>query len=477
MKKTFIILFLAATAATAFSAIQQTLVDGSVKVANLHTVRSGDRVSVDLDFVLDSLSLASNRGLVYTPMLVNGTDTLSLQSAEVMGRKRYIFYQRNNKSATENPVFVAQRLNGKAQTEHYAAWCDYKDWMSGSQVVVGEGTCGCSQTQIGETAYNPIAPSGLITPDWDYRYAFITPVPEAIKSREIEGSARLNFVINKYDIRPTFGNNQAELAKIRNTIDVVRQDSDVTITGISLHGYASPDGKYANNEILAANRTKALEDYLEEYYSEIPHSVFSTESTAEDWDGVYAYVDKNRDSLPAGFASIVENTKLTPDQKDETLAKKYPDFYKSDIKQGLYPSLRRTDYKISYNIRQFSLEEARRIIKERPQNLSLNEMYHVANSYETGSQEFCQVFDVAVRMYPESELANTNAACAALLRNDLQSATNFLKKAGNSAEAENARGVLAARNGDKEAALKHFEAAGNLEAAKANLEELKKRMK
>ena len=475
MKKIINILLIAA-ATTTVSAKQQTLVDGSVKVVNTHVVRNGGRVALDLDFVLDSLELASNRGLVYTPMLVNGTDTLRLQSVEVMGRKRYIFYQRNNQSATENPVFVAQRHNGKAQTEHYSASAEYRDWLLGSQIVVGEGTCGCSQTQIGETAYNPIAPSGLLTPDWDYRYAFIMPEAEDVKRREIEGSARLNFVINKYDILPSFGNNQAELQKIRNTIDVARQDSDVTITGITLHGYASPDGKYVNNERLAANRTKALEAYLEQYYSEIPKNLFAAESTAEDWDGVYEYVKANSANLPAGFADIVNNDKLTPDQKDEALASKYKDYYLSNIKNSLYPSLRRTDYKVTYNIRQFSVEEAKRIIKERPQNLSLNEMYHVANCYEKGSEDFCQVFDVAVRMYPDSELANTNAACASLLRGDLQSAESFLKNAGNSAEAENARGVLAARKGDKQSALKHFEAAGSLPEAQSNLEELKKRM-
>ena len=100
MKKIINILLIAA-AATTVSAKQQTLVDGSVKVINTHVVRNGGRVALDLDFVLDSLELASNRGLVYTPMLVNGTDTLRLQSAEVMGRKRYIFYQRDNFFATQ----------------------------------------------------------------------------------------------------------------------------------------------------------------------------------------------------------------------------------------------------------------------------------------------------------------------------------------------------------------------------------------
>ena len=477
MKKFFIILLTAATAATA-GAKQQTLVDGSVVVANTKTQRDGDKVTVDLDFVLDNLDLSSNRGLVYTPMIVNGTDTAKMQSAEVMGRKRYIFYQRNNKSATENPYFVVKRNNGKAQTEHYTNSVEYKDWMASknAQIIVSEGTCGCSQSPVGETAYNPVAPTDLLSPEWDYQYAYITPEPEEVKAREIEGSARINFLINRYDIRPELANNTNELAKIRETIDVVKRDSDFTITGITLHGYASPDGKWVNNEKLAANRTKALVTYLENYNKDLSKKLFTSKSTAEDWEGVYEYVNANRDNLPEGFAEIVESSK-DPDAKDEALAKKYGKFYLDVIKNGLYPTLRRTDYKVAYTIRSFSLEEARRIINERPQNLSLNEMYLVANSYEKGSAEFCHVFDVAVRMFPESELANTNAACAALQRGDLEGAEEFLDHAGNGAEAENARGVLAARQGNNDEAKTHFEAAGSLDAAKANLEQLNLRMK
>ena len=69
------------------------------------------------------------------------------------------------------------------------------------------------------------------------------------------------------------------------------------------------------------------------------------------------------------------------------------------------------------------MEEAKEIIKTRPQNLSLNEMFLVANTYPTGSQEFIDVFETAVQMYPQSEIANINAATAALSRNELVSSS------------------------------------------------------
>lgn len=479
MKKYIIIGLALISAATATAGdVQSEIADGRVKVEGAQVVRHDEEMTVDLAFMLNNSYVQSNRGLVFTPMLVSKSkaDTLKMPSLEVLGRKRWIYYQRTGKTSTENPYKVVRRNNGESQTEQYTYATPYKEWMDGAEIVVAEGLCGCSQSPVGEpvsqvVGHVPEKPKPY-EPYWSY--AYVTPKVEEVKTREIEGSARLNFQLAKYDILPNFGNNYSELQKIRNTIDVARNDSDVVITGITLHGYASPDGLYVKNEKLAYNRTLALRSYLMDVYPDLKQGIYTIKSTAEDWDGVYAYVKANADKLPAGFESIVNSRTLTYDQKDQQLAKKYPQFYMQEIKNGLYPTLRRTDYRVDYNVRQFSLEEAKRIIKERPQNLSLDEMFRVANSYQSGSEEFCDVFDTAVRMYPDSEIANVNAACASMSRGDLTTAARYLDRAGNSAEAQNARGVLAARQGDLDKAESLFKSAGSLNAAKANIEELAK---
>ena len=102
----------------------------------------------------------------------------------------------------------------------------------------------------------------------------------------------------------------------------------------------------------------------------------------------------------------------------------------------------------------------------------------VANSYPAGSQEFVDVFEVAVRMYPENEIANMNAAAAAILRNDLVAAERYLNKV-NSKEPEytNSLGVVALLKGDYNQAEKYLKAAADsgLETAKDNLNELAKK--
>ena len=146
--------------------------------------------------------------------------------------------------------------------------------------------------------------------------------------------------------------------------------------------------------------------------------------------------------------------------------------------RNVYPRLRVAVCKVNFNVKNFDVEEAKEVIKTRPQNLSLNEMFMVANSYPAGSHEFVDVFEVAVRMYPENEIANMNAAAAAILRKDLVAAERYLNKV-DSKEPEyiNSRGVVALLKGDYKQAEKYLKAAAGsgLEAAKDNLDELAKK--
>ena len=75
------------------------------------------------------------------------------------------------------------------------------------------------------------------------------------------------------------------------------------------------------------------------------------------------------------------------------------------ILDNIYPRLRHSDYTVTYTVRPFSIEEAKEILKTKPQQLSLQEMFLVAQTYEPGSPEFNEVFDIAVRLFPDDETA------------------------------------------------------------------------
>ena len=126
------------------------------------------------------------------------------------------------------------------------------------------------------------------------------------------------------------------------------------------------------------------------------------------------------------------------------------------------------------------VNEAKEVIKRRPQNLSLNEMFMVANSYPVGSREFVEVFEIAVRMYPENDVANINAAAAALSQGNLVAAERYLNRLtvkNVQPEYDNAMGVLALLKEEYDTAENYLNTAARsgLEAAKNNLKELEKK--
>jgi tetratricopeptide (TPR) repeat protein len=100
---------------------------------------------------------------------------------------------------------------------------------------------------------------------------------------------------------------------------------------------------------------------------------------------------------------------------------------------------------VEYTIRQYKkVDEIARIFEESPQKLSLEEFYILAQQYDDNSRELNDVFETAVRMFPNDPIANLNAAISEMQNGDYRSAEPHLKKAGNSPEAIYARGIHAA---------------------------------
>ena len=82
-------------------------------------------------------------------------------------------------------------------------------------------------------------------------------------------------------------------------------------------------------------------------------------------------------------------------------------------------------------------------MRTQPQKLSLQELFLVAQDCEPGSKEFDEVFDIAVRMYPDDPIANLNAANTALRHKDLKAARRYLAKTSAIPQSVYARGICA----------------------------------
>ncbi len=451
----------------------QRLMNGQVEVKNIHVARSEGNLFVAMDVDLSTLQVKSNREIILIPAIKAGEAMQELPAIRVMGRNRHYWHERN-RTLFEEGEYICRI--GKTEVVNYRAVISFSSWMENAEVVMNEDLCGCA----GESLTKGL--SSLLALDLGEKvfmpyFVYVQPEAEAVKTRELTGSAFIDFPVNRTEIYPDYRKNPEELQKIRNTIDVVKNDADTRIVAITLKGYASPEGSYSNNTRLAKGRTAALKEYVQQQYA-FADTLLAMDYEPEDWEGLRNYVAASTLAEKDAILALIDGD-LQPDPKNEAIKRKYPAAYASLLKE-CYPALRHSDYTVKYVIRDYTdVDEAREVFRTSPAKLSLQELYMVAGSYEVGGEEYCQVFETAARLYPNDETANLNAANVAMSRKDLMGARAYLEKAGQSGEAEYARGVLAALEGDYAVARTHLQEAGTqgVKETAAALEQLEKLMK
>ena len=191
-----------------------------------------------------------------------------------------------------------------------------------------------------------------------------SPVKTVTTRRErhvyhLNGRAWLDFRVNQTDIDPLFRRNGAELDSVMKTVYVVTNDTNLTVTHITIHGFASPEGKQANNQRLAQGRAEALKQYIVQR-TQLSDLIFSIETTAEDWNGLQQALAQRSDIpqcdqiLTLIRQEIEAGTDL--DRLEQLIRSRYPKSYQLMLRD-IYPTLRHSDYTISYTQQEYSTEQ------------------------------------------------------------------------------------------------------------------------
>ena len=261
----------------------------------------------------------------------------------------------------------------------------------------------------------------------------------AEKIRELDKRAYIDFPVNRTELNPLYRRNPEQLDSIIRTINTLKEDNNLTVLAVNIHGFASPEGRFDNNDRLAKERAQTLMEYVQRMVR-LDEDLFSVSHTAEDWDGLRKFIAESNMEHKQQILDIANDTSIKEDEREAKIKTAFADEYKF-LLAACYPALRHSDYHIKYKVRPFNVEEAKALVKTRPQLLSQNEMYMVAQTYEPGSKEFNEIMEIAVRMYPDDPTANLNAACTRLNAGDAEGAKPYLDKAGDSEEAKAARKV------------------------------------
>ena len=442
------------------------------------TISDNQMILIGMDITVPAdMDISSDRMLTLTPILQtkDGSMNKVLPQVVVYGRRRAIVNEREGNVPTD-AYEIIRREKRVAQTINYTTRVPFEAWMNGSTLDLMADLCGCgNHVQQEETAQ--IMPVNLIRYSIVPHIAFVTPQVEEVKNRAEEGKAFLDFPVNKTVIYPDYRKNPEELKKIIATIDLVKNDKNTRITEIDIVGYASPEGSYASNTRLAQGRSEALKKYVQELYH-FDQNIINVNSVPEDWQGLRNYVANSNFAQKEEMLKLLDDEKLSYDARELRLRTFEGGKAYTTLLTDCYPALRHSDYTVRYVVRGFTVDEAKEFITKRPQQLSLNEMFLVAQTYQSGSSEFNEVFEVAVRMFPDDPTANINAAAIELRQGNWKQAEKYLLKSDPQAgTTKNNEGVLWMMQGQLDKAEVLFNEAKSLGSAEAqkNLEEIAKK--
>ncbi len=316
----------------------------SVALISSETKTVGNQMEIMAAFNLSDLHLKANRTLVIYPV-VTGLEATPAEGMEkklplliINGYKRHILFNRN---PAENVATEAKRYNGKDQSVDYKVVIPKENWMNLSKINYYYDLCGCGNEsqEFGYLTTTDI-PNEIYWIPLSVKY-----MPEPIVRK---GQAFIQFSLDKAIIDPTLGKNGRELDKIIEMIEEVKADDDTHVAKISIHGYASPEGRYEHNAELAQARTQAVVDFIQEKI-QLEGSIIETGSTPEDMDGLLRELRASTYPEKDKAISYIEDETLTPDQKEYKIKSLAGGQLYTLLKKGVLPKLRHSDYFISYN--------------------------------------------------------------------------------------------------------------------------------
>lgn len=383
--------------------------------------------SFTVSYQMPVIKPASDYAAVVTPMLCSPQDTIRFQSVIVRGarnaRKVHRDMRLNHKNTEELPFLRAKDLTPDGITGELTADLSEFPWVRTEPLTLCmltelEGCChvntidlSCADLGRSAAATRPPLLRVSLTAD-DHK-----------KVRQLEGSAYIDFRVNKTDLDPNYRRNPQELRKIMQTIDQVRGKKDVDIDRVTIHGYASPEGSYQSNARLAEGRAATLSAYIQRLYK-FKTGIIAATSTPEDWAGLRDYVSKSQMAERTEILDIIDSS-IEPDAKDQQIRRLFPQRYQQ-LLSDVYPALRHSDYVIQYSIRPYTLEESREVYRTNPEDLSVAELVKLATDAGLDTPEGRAIVYRAAELNPNNPRAVLLAAQTAIGQNDYERAEQIL---------------------------------------------------
>lgn len=408
----------------------------AVSITNVSLWQQGESLYIDMQIDMRRLKVDNDRTLTLTPLLVGADHNVMLSPIIINGHRRQKAYVRSMALNEDTELGVPY---DKEEILSYTQVIPYQPWMADASLNLEENLCGCgghqeelTQELIQKGVSTEIGRLSAIHPMLSY----IRPEADKVEIRSRQYEAHLEFPVNKSVILPDYMNNKSELQQIQKMLSEIVNDKEVSVKGIYIEGFASPEGALKLNEQLSVSRAEALKNYLAAH-GQIPAGLCHVSFGGENWDGLVKALEASSLKEKATLLDIITHTPDITLRKEKLKKVNGGAPYRVMLKE-LYPALRKVNCRVDYTT------------------------------------------DVTIAAQADAGATNLNAAADALSRKDLVAARGYLDKSNQqTAQYINNNGVYYLLNGEPEQAILEFNKAirkGN-EAARHNLEEMEKVMK
>lgn len=469
MKRTaniFVILTAGLILSTAPATMCMAVKKGSdVKVKVVDVTQHKDSINAELEIAITGRTVAKREQLRLYPAIKYGENETLFTPVAVNGKIKDKLLRRKQVLAGYNDETYASIRSGCKpvnETIKYKGSIPAEEWMKDACVglvheksncrgeydrvyfeVIAPNICRPQKPTL-EAVYSPVIP-------------FIKPPREEIKSRAAAGEANIVYTVGNAEIKPALGDNYNELTKIQHSIDKVKTLPGAQIKVISISSYASPEGKWESNRQLSERRAASLTEWVRRN-NNIYGIDFSARGYGEDWERLGEMVEKDAylTRTDKEYVMALVNGSEHYDARESRLKRYNEGQTYRYLLNAVFPTLRRSAYRIEYTLPEYTLERSREIYRTHPQSLSLQELYALAGEHEPGSEQFVEILDNAARLFPGEKTARLNMAAANLSSGNTTKAREILNGLENEPDALIYFGILAAKEGDLDSAEAYF---------------------
>ncbi len=266
--------------------------------------------------------------------------------------------------------------------------------------------------------------------------------------------ANVKFLIGQANLRRSELQNNSVQEFVRLLGEIAKDQEGLTLDGVEVSAYASPDGGYAINERLAGKRQDVAADYVKQQMKKSNvNASLDTKYTAEDWEGFQELVSASNIQDKDVILRVLSMYQA-PEEREQQIKNISSAF--RELADGILPQLRRARMTINYDVVGRDDQQIKDQLKSDAKQLSVEELLYAGTLYGNDLNQVENAYKKAAELYPNDARAFNNVALVEYAKGNYSEAANWLQKAskiGKVLPETNANlGLIALQQGDLQTA-------------------------